>query len=78
MAPVLTMGEAPSHPHAVAREAFVDVDGVFQPAPAPRFDRTPTSDPEPTPVVSDPVATLGDWGIAVDDVDRLVAAGVVA
>ncbi len=78
VAPVLSMGEAPSHPHAVAREAFVDVDGVFQPAPAPRFDRTPTSDPEPTPVVSDPVATLGDWGIAVGDVDRLVAAGVVA
>ena len=35
--PVLTPWEAPHHPHAVGREAFVDVDGVTMPAPAPRF-----------------------------------------
>jgi len=39
-APVLTMAEAPGHPHAVAREMFVEVDGVQQPMPAPRFSRT--------------------------------------
>lgn len=39
-APVLDMGEAPSHPHNVARGTFVDVEGVMQPAPAPRFSRT--------------------------------------
>ena len=39
-APVLTMSEAAEHPHNVARETFVEVDGVAQPAPAPRFSRT--------------------------------------
>ena len=39
--PVLGLAEAPEHPHNVARGTFVDVDGVVQPAPAPRFSRTP-------------------------------------
>ncbi|ONH58744.1 hypothetical protein CcI49_20140 [Frankia sp. CcI49] len=39
--PVLTQGEAIAHPHSVAREAFVDVGGIVQPAPVPRFSRTP-------------------------------------
>jgi len=39
--PVLTLTEALSHPHAVARSAFVTIDGLDQPAPAPRFQRTP-------------------------------------
>jgi alpha-methylacyl-CoA racemase len=39
--PVLTLTEALSHPHAVARSAFVTIDGLDQPAPAPRFERTP-------------------------------------
>jgi len=42
-APVLTMAEAPHHPHNVARGTFIEVDGVPQPAPAPRFSRTPIS-----------------------------------
>ena len=40
-APVLSMDEAPKHPHHVARGTFVEIDGVVQPAPAPRFSRTP-------------------------------------
>jgi alpha-methylacyl-CoA racemase len=40
-APVLSLDEAAAHPHNVARNTFVTVDGVTQPAPAPRFDRTP-------------------------------------
>lgn len=40
--PVLTLEEAPSHPHLAAREAFVEVDGLVQPAPAPRFSETPS------------------------------------
>jgi alpha-methylacyl-CoA racemase len=40
-APVLDLDEAPRHPHNVARETFVEIDGVIQPAPAPRFSRTP-------------------------------------
>ncbi len=42
-APVLTLSEAPSHPHLAARGTFVTVDGVVQPAPAPRFSRTPSA-----------------------------------
>lgn len=41
VAPVLSMAEAPHHPHNVARQTFVQVEGAFQPAPAPRFSRTP-------------------------------------
>ena len=40
-APVLSMGEAPEHPHLKSRGTFIEVDGVLQPAPAPRFSRTP-------------------------------------
>jgi alpha-methylacyl-CoA racemase len=45
VAPVLSIDEAPVHPHARARAAFVDVDGAIQPAPAPRFSRTPSVKP---------------------------------
>lgn len=40
-APVLSLSEAPHHPHNVARGTFIEIDGVLQPAPAPRFSRTP-------------------------------------
>ena len=48
-APVLPLSEAAGHPHNVARNAFVDVDGVKQPAPAPRFSRTPSAVQGPPP-----------------------------
>ncbi|MFQ5553884.1 MAG: CaiB/BaiF CoA transferase family protein [Acidimicrobiia bacterium] len=47
--PVLTMGEAPAHAQSAARSGFVAVDGIIQPAPAPRFDRTPSAVPGPAP-----------------------------
>ena len=47
VAPVLAPAEAPEHPHNRARRAFVEVDGLIQPAPAPRFGRTPAAHPEP-------------------------------
>ena len=47
VAPVLALGEARSHPHNVARGTFTDVGGVVQPAPAPRFGRTPAAQPAP-------------------------------
>ena len=78
-APVLTMGEAAQHPHNVARGTFIEVAGVTQPRPAPRFSRT---EPE---VVSAPAhagqhsrAVLADWGIAADRIDALMASGAVA
>jgi alpha-methylacyl-CoA racemase len=53
-APILTMAEAPKHPHMAAREVFVERHGVTQPAPAPRFSRTPSAIREPVK------ADLGD------------------
>ncbi len=47
-APVLSMTEATAHPHNIARGAFVTVDGVVQPAPAPRYSATPTATPRPS------------------------------
>jgi len=47
LAPVLTMSQAGSHPHLAARGTIIDVDGVPQPAPAPRFSATPAEMPEP-------------------------------
>ena len=47
VAPVLDWQEAPEHPHLAARGTFVEVDGVVQPAPAPRFSRTPAATPTP-------------------------------
>jgi len=46
-APILTMAEAPKHPHMAARKVFVERHGVTQPAPAPRFSRTPSAIREP-------------------------------
>lgn len=63
VAPVLALDEAPSHPHNRARGTFTDVDGAVQPAPAPRFSRTPgrAGDPAPPPGdhTDDIVAGLG-------------------
>jgi alpha-methylacyl-CoA racemase len=60
--PVLAFGEVPGHPHVAARGTFVEIDGVIQPAPAPRFSRsrpdTPTGPPEPG---RDTEAVLADW-----------------
>lgn len=61
--PVLDMGEAPHHPHAVARRAFADVEGVAQPAPAPRFDRTPAAAPTASVEGADPAEVLAGWGV---------------
>ena len=52
-APVLAFEEAPLHAHAQARGAFVSVDGIVQPAPAPRFDRTPAGPPRRAPAVGE-------------------------
>jgi alpha-methylacyl-CoA racemase len=77
-APVLTMAEAPQHPHNVARGTFVEIDGVAQPAPAPRFSRTPAAaPPPPRPLGEGYRAALAKWGIAADRVAALFAAGIL-
>lgn len=76
VAPVLSLTEAPDHPHLVARETFVDVGSVRQPAPAPRFSRTSPAVPTAPPVPgAHTVQILRDLGI--DDVEHLLTAGVV-
>lgn len=65
-APVLSMTEAPKHPHNVARETFVEVAGAIQPAPAPRYSVTKTASPKPAPEVgADTAAILA--GLGYDD-----------
>jgi alpha-methylacyl-CoA racemase len=58
--PVLSPAEAPAHPHNRARGTFVEVGGVIQPAPAPRFGRTPTASPRP-PAAATVAEILAGW-----------------
>jgi alpha-methylacyl-CoA racemase len=62
-APVLSMDEARDHPHNIARSAFIDVGGMSQPAPAPRFGGTSLDHPAP-PGAIDPRQTLRVWGFS--------------
>jgi alpha-methylacyl-CoA racemase len=74
VAPVLTWSEARDHPHLAARGTIVSPDGVPQPAPAPRFSRTPGAVPPPAPRAgADTRAVLTEWGVA--DVDALIDSG---
>jgi alpha-methylacyl-CoA racemase len=77
-APVLDMAEAPRHPHNAARATFVEVDGVTQPAPAPRFSRTQAVlGAPPSRPGQDGAAVLEDWGWSAASVDALRRAGVL-
>jgi alpha-methylacyl-CoA racemase len=77
-APVLSLDEAPDHPHNKARETFVEVEGVTQPAPAPRFSRTPGKIQRPPPKAGENTdEVLGDWGFAADELGRLRQAGAI-
>ncbi|MDH3471206.1 MAG: CoA transferase [Acidimicrobiia bacterium] len=71
---VLSMKDAPDHPHNAHRRSFVDVAGVVQPAPAPRFSRTPAG--EPSSAIHDADA-LAEWGIDTDRLAALKQSGVV-
>ena len=78
-APVLSLTEAPAHPHNVARGTFVDVDGVMQPAPAPRFSRTPGAVQGPPARPGQHTdSALADWGFTTDEIVKLRDAGAVA
>tara|TARA_R110001599_G_scaffold69414_7_gene195544 strand:- start:25652 stop:26728 length:1077 start_codon:yes stop_codon:yes gene_type:complete len=77
-APVLSFTEAPSHPANVARKTYVEVDGVTQPAPAPRFSRTPSSVAHgPHGLGEDTVATLAAMGFAESEIQALREAGTI-
>ncbi|HPU52336.1 MAG TPA: CaiB/BaiF CoA-transferase family protein [Burkholderiaceae bacterium] len=77
-APVLSPAAAQAHPHNKARATFIEVDGVLQPAPAPRFSRTPADVPTaPVPPGASGVAAAGEWGVAKADLQALIERGVV-
>jgi alpha-methylacyl-CoA racemase len=76
-APVLSFSEARRHPHALARDAFLENSGAEQPAPAPRFSRTQGSVRRGPPERGAGGAeALRDWGFGKDDVDRLRSLGI--
>lgn len=77
--PVLDLDEAPKHPHNVARQTFVEVAGVVQPAPAPRFSATPGAIQGPPPSIgAHDQEALTDWGFSANDIGALKAAGALA
>lgn len=79
VAPVLSLAEAPAHEHNAARATFVRRDGVVQPAPAPRFDRTPgavaASPPRPG---RDSTDILGEIGYSAAEIDELMVGGITS
>lgn len=79
VAPVLSMAEAPMHPHNRARQTFIEVAGVTQPAPAPRFAGSPTDDPGP-PVTpgANTDEVLGELGYSRARIGKLRESGAVA
>ena len=77
-APVLTMSEAATHPHNVARSTFVEVEGRVQPAPAPRFSRTSaTLGSAPAHPGEHSREILADWGVPAERIEALIESGAV-
>jgi alpha-methylacyl-CoA racemase len=77
-APVLSLSEAPHHPHNIARQTFIELDGITAPAPAPRFSATPSAVQfGPQPIGCGVRETLSHWGISAPRVDELAAAGIL-
>jgi alpha-methylacyl-CoA racemase len=73
-APVLDLDEAPKHAHNAARKTFVEVAGVTQPAPAPRFSATPGAIQGPPPTVgAHDREALADWGFSSAEIDGIFA-----
>jgi alpha-methylacyl-CoA racemase len=78
-APVLTMTEAPQHPHNVARGTFTEVKGIVQPAPAPRFSRTPGAIQRPPAHPGQHTdEALADWGFSAAEIAKLREQNAIA
>lgn len=79
VAPVLEPDEVPENRHMKARDSFMDIAGLVQPRPAPRFSATPPADPEPARASGqDTRAVLGELGYSAARVDELLSRGAVA
>jgi alpha-methylacyl-CoA racemase len=77
-APVLSLDEAPRHPHNVSRQTFVEIDGVVQPNVAPRFSRTIPKIQGPAPMAgSHTESALKDWGFSSGDIHTLSEVGAI-
>ena len=77
-APVLTIEEASSHPHLMARQTYVDLNGVNQPAPNPRFSETKHAQAIPPAVLGMHTReVLVDWGVSPDTIEQLCTSGIV-
>lgn len=77
-APVLNMQEAPNHPHNRERGTFVEIDGVIQPAPAPRFARTPSAIQRPPAAPGEHTdEALRDWGLSATELAQLHSSGTI-
>ena len=73
VAPVLDLDEAPVHPHNIARRTFIDLDGVFQPAPAPRYSETVVDRPDPPRREGeDGKAILAELGYGGEEILRIL------
>jgi alpha-methylacyl-CoA racemase len=78
-APVLSLGEAPNHPHMAHRKTFVEVAGVVQPGPAPRFSRTPSAIQRTAARPGEHTQeALRDWGFSADELAKLRSAKAIA
>lgn len=78
VAPVLDMAEAPRHPHNAARGSFIEIEGVIQPAPAPRFSRTvPEAGAPPAAPGQHSAEVLAGWGWSAHAIETLKSAGVI-
>ncbi|MEO6987892.1 MAG: CaiB/BaiF CoA-transferase family protein [Aquihabitans sp.] len=78
-APVLSMSEAPEHPHMAHRGTFTEVAGITQPAPAPRFSRTPGSIERPPPHAGQHTdEILGAWGLSPERIAELRESKAIA
>jgi len=77
-APVLSLDEAPDHPHNRERKTFVEVDGVVQPAPTPRFSKTPPELQSPPPQPGEHTkAVLEEFGFSAVEIEGLETAGAI-
>jgi alpha-methylacyl-CoA racemase len=78
VAPVLDLAEGPEHPHNAARKTFIELDGVLQPAPAPRYSMTRADPPRaPGPEGADAESILAELGYTAGEVEELRSEGVV-
>jgi alpha-methylacyl-CoA racemase len=78
-APVLSMEEAPKHPHMKHRGTFIEEGGVTQPGPAPRFSRTPSKIQRPPAKPGEHTEeALRDWGFANSDLETLRKSGAIS